>query len=548
MSYCTDFRSDGTRLLTAQGQVLANFSPIEVKLFWPPGKTVSPGGLRLTFHHLDRIHTVDLNIQSGSLFRQLCRAVPTCRILLPARREAVENYLLELAVAHSGPPGLYFPRTGLYRLPESGTWVYACGSEILGLPQEVDFLSAPDIARLRLAADPDLSPWKAARELLNVFQQEPSIYLPLWSYTLLSVLHSAISNLDSTTFPVCAITGSPGFGKTTLVRRFALLFEDIDIPDQPLGELDAASTHAYLRQALSSSRDRILLLDDLTAATSSAEASKRRAAVQYAVRFAANGSLRGAMSGGSAATPQCQSGLLFTGEYPLSEPSLVSRLLWIRLDHQMQHGRPEDRILAATALRHFLLWLLPQLDETLSHLQNLLADWNSVPNPRQSKSQLLTLWALELFFTFCHETNAVTSRYVQDVSQYAHRTMDAMADWQTQFLSQTDYHRPRGNLAWYILQAYRQDKFRIVSSRSRLSSDTCLVKGDSLYIRSATLCAVLKEWGPYPDLTQHSLGKQLRELGVISVGREQRTAGKKIHGHRYCQLSFQSLQQAARSY
>ena len=105
----------------------------------------------------------------------------------------------------------------------------------------MDFLSAPDIARLRLAADPDLSPWKAARELLNVFQQEPSIYLPLWSYTLLSVLHSAISNLDSTTFPVCAITGSPGFGKTTLVRRFALLFEDIDIPDQPLGELDAAS-------------------------------------------------------------------------------------------------------------------------------------------------------------------------------------------------------------------------------------------------------------------------------------------------------------------
>ena len=73
------------------------------------------------------------------------------------------------------------------------------------------------------------------------------------------------------------------------------------------------------------------------------------------MRFAANGSVRGAMPGGTAAVPQCQAGLLFTGEYALSEPSLVSRLLWIRLDHQMQRGRPEDRVLAATALRHFVL-------------------------------------------------------------------------------------------------------------------------------------------------------------------------------------------------
>lgn len=77
----------------------------------------------------------------------------------------------------------------------------------------------------------------------------------------------------------------------------------------------------------------------------------------------------------------------------------------------MQRGRPEDRVLAATALRHFLLWLLPQLEDALANLQSLLADRNADSNPRQSKGQLLSLWVLDLFLTFCRETGAVTEHY-----------------------------------------------------------------------------------------------------------------------------------------
>lgn len=286
----------------------------------------------------------------------------------------------------------------------------------------------------------------------------------------------------------------------------------------------------------------------MTAAASPSEAAKRRAAVQYAVRFAANGSVRGAMPGGTAAVPQCQAGLLFTGEYALSEPSLVSRLLWIRLDHQMQRGRPEDRVLAATALRHFLLWLLPQLEDALANLQSLLTDRNADSNPRQSKGQLLSLWVLDLFLTFCRETGTVTEHYQVEALHYVRETLDAMATRQAQFLARADCRCPRGNLSWYILEAYRHGRFQTVFSRSRLVGDACLVQDDMLYIRSATLCAVLREWGPTPDLTQAMLGKQLKRLGLISVGKELRTAGKKIHGRRYYQLSFQALRQTARSY
>lgn len=460
----------------------------------------------------------------------------------------MENYLLELATAKPGPPGFYFPHTGLYRLPEDGPWVYACGNEILGLPQGTDFLSASEIARLRLAADLTLSPKAATQELLSILQKDPAIYFPLWSFTLLGFLHSAVSQLDATTFPVCAITGPPSFGKTTLARRFVLLFQDTGAPELSVGELDAASTPAFLRQALFVARDRIMLLDDMTAAASSSEVAKRRAAVQYAVRFAANGSVRGAMSGGTAAVPKYQAGLLCTGEYALSEPSLVSRLLWIRLDHQMQRGHPEDRVVAATALRHFLLWLLPQLDEALSNLQTLLADRNADSNPRRSKGQLLSLWVLNLFFAFCRETEAATDRYLSEALRYIRETLDAMAARQAQFLARTDFRRPRGNLSWYILQAYHQDRFRIVSSRNHLRGDACLIKNDALYIRSATLCEGLRQWGPYPDLTQKKLGKELRELGLISMGKECRTAGKKIHGHRYYMLSFQDLHRTAHAY
>lgn len=123
-----------------------------------------------------------------------------------------------------------------------------------------------------------------------------------------------------------------------------------------------------------------------------------------------------------------------------------------------------------------------------------------------------------------------------------------MAARQAQFLARADFRRPRGNLSWYILEAYRHGRFQTVSSRSRLVGDACLVQDDMLYIRSATLCAVLRECGPTPDLTQSMLGKQLKRLGLISVGKELRTAGKKIHGRRYYQLSFQALRQTARSY
>ena len=52
-----DFTTDGSRLLTSQGQPAANFAPSAAALFWTPGETASPGGLRLTFRHLGRVHT-----------------------------------------------------------------------------------------------------------------------------------------------------------------------------------------------------------------------------------------------------------------------------------------------------------------------------------------------------------------------------------------------------------------------------------------------------------------------------------------------------------
>lgn len=213
----------------------------------------------------------------------------------------------------------------------------------------------------------------------------------------------------------------------------------------------------------------------------------------------------------------------------------------------MQRGRPGRSSAGRHGLRHFLLWLLPQLEDALANLQSLLADRNADSNPRQSKGQLLSLWVLDLFLTFCRETGAVTEHYRAEALHYVRKTLDAMAT-RRRVSGPADCRCPRGNLSWYILEAYRHGRFQTVFSRSRLVGDACLVQDDMLYIRSATLCAVPPGVGTHPDLTQAMLGKQLKRLGLISVGKELRTAGKKIHGRRYYQLSFQALRQTARSY
>ena len=107
---------------------------------------------------------------------------------------------------------------------------------------------------------------------------------------------------------------------------------------------------------------------------------------------------------------------------------------------------------------------------------------------------------------------------------------------------------PEGNLSWYILQGYRSNTFHVVTRKMICDEHDCIVERDALCIRANTLLRFFHTVTPYHTLTKTDMGRQLIEEGVLSRGREQRSARKKVCGHRYLELSFSSLQEASRKY
>lgn len=116
-----------------------------------------------------------------------------------------------------------------------------------------------------------------------------------------------------------------------------------------------------------------------------------------------------------------------------------------------------------------------------------------------------------------------------------------------------DYFYESGEDAYahigYVFEAYQSGYLRIVSKKKRLEGNRdCLLKGETLFVRSAALVEYIQSETPLSSITKSKLGKLLAERRIIPESAEKRSASAKLNGVRYLPIDLSALKAAAVRY
>lgn len=480
------------------------------------------------------------------LCAQIERQVPTCKVLRQSARSVLDAFFLE--GGNTSPARQYYIQApGLYQMSD-GHWIYACGDEVLGATADEVFHFAPDVAETRLVWDPDLNLRLALAQVFDAIQRHPELLFPLYGYTLICSLRSQMIHRLST-FPTVFLDGTQGFGKTVLAQRYTQLFAPATQPHDCSSVVDGSSTSASIRELLIRSRDRVVLVDDLAKGSDPSVQRERTRLMAEILRSSANNSPRTKMPLDHRAVSQTsQAGLVFTGEVSLNAASDITRLIHIQIKTRLRDGSPADRTCAATVFRGWLIWLLPQLDHQFELLDRMLALPSETQEARLDESMRLLFWGISLLLEFALDQGVISQEYAVSAQQYAKKILQEILSLQEEAVEQIQSPPPQGNISWYILDAYRNNRFHVVDKHHAEPGAECIFDKGALYIRPRYLAGYLNTNTPYRAITEKGIGKHLRSEGAFPFAAEKRSADKRIYGHRYLKLPLDSLRECSRPY
>lgn len=531
----------------------ADGSVLNCRLFYDPTNRddVGPVYAQLDVRCLGRLERIGIDLRKRDYAAQIQRQLRYWDLAGAELMKEIKPCLQEAIMqsASSQKRTYVFCQHGPCRL-EDGQWVYVLGDTVVGLPEDTEYAIMPEVKQVHLAWDPAQDISQAVGELWHIFEMDQRTLL-VFSFGILSALRSAIFDMDMTTFPVLAVIGRQGTGKTKIVRELLLLYDDAQHPGRIVGQLDAHTTPAALVEKVKRQRNQPVLVDDMAESADASEARERKKNIAHILRRVSNKANQGKM------TPQrkldllfCQAGLVFTGEFMLENPSDITRTIVISTDEPLVHLPPGLRVLAATAFHAFLQWLLPVLDGQLEQLRDQLKKPSVRFEPRIAKNGTLLFWATGLFALFAIEQGVLPKDVVTGIID---KTYDALRKI---LLDQKEQSRkltasvPKGNLCWYILDGYSKNQFTVVTQKEQLinNENDCLIKKGTLYIRAQTLLEYLFNYTPYVFSSVNKMNKTLKEEGMLGDSKEKRSAYIKINGRRYLKLDIKLLRQCAQQY
>ena len=531
----------------------ADGSVLNCRLFYDPTNRddVGPVYAQLDVRCLGRLERIGIDLRKRDYAAQIQRQLRYWDLAGAELMKEIKPCLQEAIMqsASSQKRTYVFCQHGPCRL-EDGQWVYVLGDTVVGLPEDIEYAILPEVKRAHLAWNPAQDVPQAVGELWHIFEMDQRTLL-VFSFGILSALYSAVFDMDTTTFPVLAVVGRQGTGKTKIVRELILLYDDAQHPGYIMGQIDAHATSAALAEMVRKQRDQAILVDDMAESADASEARERKRNIANILRRVSNKANQGKM------TPQrkldllfCQAGLVFTGEFMLENPSDITRTIVISTDEPLVHLPPGLRVLAATAFHAFLQWLLPVLDGQLEQLRDQLKKSSVHFEPRIAKNGTLLFWATGLFALFAIEQGVLPKDVVTGIID---KTYDALRKI---LLDQKEQSRkltasvPKGNLCWYILDGYSKNQFTVVTQKEQLinNENDCLIKKGTLYIRAQTLLEYLFNYTPYVFSSVNKMNKTLKEEGMLGDSKEKRSAYIKINGRRYLKLDIKLLRQCAQQY
>lgn len=352
-------------------------------------------------------------------------------------------------------------------------------------------LISKEVAQLHLVVDNTLTSTQASEQLLRSLFAHEEYAIPVFAYTLYGMLHSIWSEANLPTACVLNLIGTQGFGKTTLARNFCALYDD---STRHIADFyDAQSTPASIRNALTTAKDRIVIVDDFCKSTSPREVQKRRDLAASLLRNAANESPMSKMTGNSIVYLTCQSGLVLTGELPFEEASDVTRCVVVNVQKPLRAGNPDDRTFAATAAMSYIQWLCTHFPEELDRLR---CDYHSFieKDPtkdlwRLKKSLFQLDWVFNSFLRFAKSAGAIDDSGQMQLENAAGNVFQKILGYENALVQRIENAQP---FRWkqLIVEGARQDAFP-----HKLKTDCICVKPEPLtkFLRIALKNSALQE-------------------------------------------------------
>lgn len=531
----------------------ADGSVLNCRLFYDPTNRddVGPVYAQLDVRCLGRLERIGIDLRKRDYAAQIQRQLRYWDLAGAELMKEIKPCLQEAIMqsASSQKRTYVFCQHGPCRL-EDGQWVYVLGDTVVGLPEDTEYAIMPEVKQVHLAWDPAQDILQAVGELWHIFEMDQRTLL-VFSFGILSALRSAIFDMDMTTFPVLAVIGRQGTGKTKIVRELLLLYDDAQHPGRIVGQLDAHTTPAALVEKVKRQRNQPVLVDDMAESADASEARERKKNIAHILRCVSNEADQVKMTSQRTLDHRsCLAGLAFTGESMLRNPSDITRMIVISTSEPLTYLPSGLRGLAATAFHAFLQWLLPVLDGQLEQLRDHLKKPPVRFEPRMAKNGTLLFWATGLFALFVMEQGFLPEDAVFNIVGKTQDVLRKILQDQEELSRKLTASVPKGNLCWYILNGYSENLFYVVTQKEQFANikNACLIKNGALYMRPQTLLEYLLNYTPYVYPSVNKMNKILKEECVLGDSKEKRSAHFKINGIRCLKLDIKLLHQSAKLY
>ena len=289
-----------------------------------------------------------------------------------------------------------------------------------------------------------------------------------------------------------------------------------------------------------------MVFDDISRNSDARIERERRKTAAELLRFGTNGE-KHVIYNRSEST---SASLVFTAETGrgFSEYSEITRCCRIDVTERITGWDKRERDAAAIVLRGWLSYILPRLKDELNLLANQLRNLPEETGNRLMRSYVYISWAQSEYVTYLHKLDILDKEQCKNLFGHLNSALDYSQDQQLIIAKQSQSLTPKGNLAWQIMEIYRENGFHIVKKKSDIKGQTdCLLKdGHILLVTSSNLMSLLQDHFWAQSITKKYICKKLREFGAIpsmDAHSEKRSAGKRISGIRYLEIDLNILSQ-----
>lgn len=479
---------------------------------------------------------------TSNLARTIVAEEPRAVLLKTGYAPLVQKYIVD-QLSKTGRPGecqrgVYLPGNGTHRLAD-GQHVTVWNGRVAGSTKlEVPYMIKPNDS-YHITNSIDRPVPTLVRTLL---ENDAALILPV-AYAFLVSRRDVLTAEQHPLQGGLYITGVQSSGKTTLAHRVFGYTERIGTPGKSALMLEAVSTEASVRDALSENPGCVVVIDDLAhSSTRSIEAHRRKLGGAM-LRLAANeGDSTKKGKTGKTDHRDCTAGIALTAEFVLDGVSELTRSIFVYLDKKLHLTEDVRPALIGAILEDFADWFADNYDHAIELLHKI-ADSPNIPinlraDGADEFTELLTrerriqdnLALLQWAFVGMVEMikarmelpssdeHALNEKFWEAIHRSVRKQVTEFRKIQSQL--------KEGNIAFLLCEAIDSDEFKLCRKKEKLFKRNGIVwkekKGviKQVGIKQTALVQFIRNQNGYQNYSSRKITDYLKDIGCLTINED----------------------------